>query len=64
MADEQTDKVVWTLGDNQGTVRDLAVMDSGVTSVVNHRVYDSFGNLVSQLEWHLNFCNCFGVHGL
>jgi RHS repeat-associated protein len=48
MADEQTDKVVWTLGDNQGTIRDLAVMDSGVTSVANHRVFDSFGNLVSQ----------------
>jgi RHS repeat-associated protein len=49
MSDEQvSDKVVWTLGDNQGTIKDLAVMDSGVTSVVNHRVYDSYGNLVSQ----------------
>jgi RHS repeat-associated protein len=48
MSDEQTDKVVWTVGDNQGTIRDLAVMDSGVTSVVNHRVFDSFGNLVSE----------------
>jgi RHS repeat-associated protein len=48
MSDEQTDNVVWTLGDNQGTIRDLAVLDSGVTSVANHRVYDSFGNLTSQ----------------
>ena len=55
MSDEQvtTDRhpagqVVWTLGDNQGTIKDLAVMESGVTSVANHRVYDSFGNLVSQ----------------
>ena len=48
MSDEQTDKVVWTLGDNQGTIKDLAVMDSGVTSVVNHRTFDSFGNLKTQ----------------
>jgi RHS repeat-associated protein len=50
MADEQvtTGKVVFTLGDNQGTIKDLAVMDSGVTSVVNHRVFDSYGNLTSQ----------------
>jgi RHS repeat-associated protein len=54
MSDEQVStpaqagQVVWTLGDNQGTIKDLAVMDSGVTSVVNHRVFDSYGNLVSQ----------------
>ena len=36
------------MADNQGTIKDLAVMESGVTSVANHRVYDSFGNLVSQ----------------
>ena len=44
--------VVWALGDHLGTVRDLAVYDSqsGVTSVANHRVYDSFGNLKSQTD--------------
>ena len=53
MADEQVTtpttagKVVWTLGDNQGTIRDLAVTESGVTSVATHRVFDSYGNLVS-----------------
>ena len=52
MADEQVTtagKVVWTLGDNQGTIRDLAVTDpsTGVTSVATHRVFDSYGNLVS-----------------
>ncbi len=62
MSDEQTDKVVWTLGDNQGTIRDLAVMDSGVTSVVNHRVFDSYGNLVSQTN---SAVDClFGYTGL
>ena len=42
--------VVWALGDNLGTVRDLAVYDqtTGVTTMANHRVYDSYGNLKSQ----------------
>ena len=44
----QPGNVVLTLGDNQGTIRDLALCQNGVTSVANHRVYDSFGNLVSQ----------------
>ena len=52
MSDEQTatGQVVWTLGDNQGTIKDLAVIDSGVTSVVNHRTFDSFGNLTSAIN--------------
>jgi RHS repeat-associated protein len=42
--------VVWPLTDQLGTVRDLAVYNSqtGVTTIANHRVYDSFGNLTSQ----------------
>ena len=56
MADEQITtptapgNVVWALADNLGTVRDLAVNNSqsGVTTVANHCVYDSFGNLQSQ----------------
>jgi RHS repeat-associated protein len=61
MADEQvhidsqqdeivTDKLLWALTDNIGTVRDLAVYDptQAATMVVNHLVYDSFGNLESQ----------------
>ena len=46
----QPGNVVWPLTDNLGTVRDLAVYNAatGVTSVANHRVYDSFGNLKSQ----------------
>ena len=54
MADEQvTDPdvagdIVWPLGDHQGTIRDLAVSQNGVTSVANHRVFDSYGDLVSQ----------------
>jgi RHS repeat-associated protein len=46
----QPGSVAWPLTDNLGTVRDLAVYNAatGVTSVANHRVYDSFGNLQSQ----------------
>jgi RHS repeat-associated protein len=42
--------VVWTLADNEGTIRDLAVYNAttGTTSVANHRIYDPFGKLVSQ----------------
>ncbi len=47
---QSTGNVVWPLADNLGTVRDLAVYNAatGLTSVANHRVYDSFGNLKSQ----------------
>ena len=42
--------VVWTLADNEGTIRDLAVYNAqtGLTTVANHRIYDPFGKLVSQ----------------
>ena len=40
--------VVWALGDAQNTIRDLATYDSGVTSIVNHRAYDAYGQLLSQ----------------
>ena len=36
------------MADNQGTVRDLAVVNSGVTTVVNHRVFSAFGQMLSQ----------------
>jgi RHS repeat-associated protein len=38
--------VVWALGDNQGTVRDL-IDNAG--NVVSHINYDSFGRVVSQM---------------
>jgi len=42
--------VLWALSDQLGTVRDLAQIDAatGLTQVVNHRVYDSFGQLTSE----------------
>jgi RHS repeat-associated protein len=48
----QPGNVVLTLTDNLGTVRDLASYNAttGVTSVVNHRVYDSYGNLESSIN--------------
>ena len=41
----QQGSVVWTLGDNQNTVRDLATYNSGTntTTVVNHRVFSAYG---------------------
>jgi RHS repeat-associated protein len=70
LADEQVTNlqtagnVVWPLADNLGTIRDLAVYNaqSGVTSIANHRVYDSFGNLKSQTNAAVDCL--FGFAGL
>ena len=56
LADEQVTTVasagdvIWPLTDHLGTARDLAQYNAGTdtTSITNHRVYDSFGNLVSE----------------
>ena len=56
LADEQVSdllvdgEVLWALTDHLGTVRDLAQRDptTGETTIVCHRVYDAFGNLVAQ----------------
>ena len=44
--------VVWALGDGQNTVRDLATYNSGtgLTTIVNHRVYNAYGRLTSQTQ--------------
>ena len=70
MADEQVTNVatpgnvVLTLGDNQGTIRDLATFDpaTGVTSVANHRIFDSLGNLKSQTNAAVDCL--FGLAGM
>ena len=43
-------QVDWFLTDNQGTVRDVVAYDTllAQTSVVDHLVYDAFGNITSQ----------------
>ncbi len=40
----------YALTDHENSVRDLATYDSGtdITTIANHRVYDSYGNLKSQ----------------
>ncbi|GAB6184544.1 RHS repeat-associated core domain-containing protein [Thermopirellula anaerolimosa] len=42
--------VAWTLTDHLNTVRDIAKFDpqTGATTVVNHLVYDAFGNVTSE----------------
>jgi RHS repeat-associated protein len=52
LADETPTGMVWTLADNQGTVKDL-VDNSGV--VINHVSYDSFGKVVSQSNASVEF---------
>jgi RHS repeat-associated protein len=44
--------VLWPLADHLGTIRDLATHDSSThdTTVANHRLYDSFGNLKSESD--------------
>jgi RHS repeat-associated protein len=46
----QPGNLVWALTDNQNTVRDLAVYNAqtGATSIIDHRQFDSYGNLLSQ----------------
>jgi RHS repeat-associated protein len=52
----QPGDVVWPLSDNLGTVRDLAVYDAAAdqTNVVNHRVYDAYGKLLSETNPQTN----------
>ncbi len=38
----------WLLTDNEGTIRNVATYAAGVTTVQDHLVYDSFGNVVHQ----------------
>ena len=41
--------VSWLLADNEGTIRDVAQYTTGGgTSIVDHLVYDAFGNITSQ----------------
>jgi RHS repeat-associated protein len=39
---------VWTLTDNENTVRDLVIYNSGTTTVVNHREFSAYGELLTQ----------------
>jgi RHS repeat-associated protein len=44
----QSGTVVWTFTDNENTVRDLATYSNGTTTVVNHREFSAYGELLSQ----------------
>ncbi len=40
--------MLWALGDNLGTIRDIADLSGSTTSVTNHRRFGAYGNLVSE----------------
>ena len=40
--------VLWGLGDNLGTLRDIADLSGSTTSVTNHRRFGAYGDLVSE----------------
>jgi RHS repeat-associated protein len=42
--------IYWTLGDNLNTIRDIARYNpaNDTTTIVNHRVFDAFGNVTSE----------------
>jgi RHS repeat-associated protein len=52
LADERGGTVVWALSDNQGTVRDVV---DGNRTILNHVVYDSFGQVVGQSNASVEF---------
>lgn len=56
-ADETTSDVFWALADNQRTVRDVANYDppNDATSVLNHRKFDSFGNITAESNSSVDF---------
>jgi RHS repeat-associated protein len=59
LADEQaTGEVLWAITDHLGSVRDLVDADG---NVVNHIVYDSFGNAVSETNAAID--HLFGFTG-
>jgi RHS repeat-associated protein len=49
-APDQPGDVYWALGDNLNTIRDIARYDpeTDTTCIVNHRVFDAFGNVTSE----------------
>ena len=54
LADEQVTttsspgNTLWPLGDHLGTLRDLADFTGGSFTITNHRVFDTFGRLLSE----------------
>ncbi len=70
LADEQVSSLgsagsyLWPLADQVGTIRDLATHNSSTdeTTVANHRLYDAFGNLVSETNSAID--EVFGFTGL
>jgi RHS repeat-associated protein len=62
-SDGSTIDVYWTLSDHLNTIRDVAAFDdtTDTTSIIDHRTFDSFGNITSDSNG--NFQIVFGFTG-
>ena len=51
-APDEPGEIYWTLGDNLNTIRDIARYNpvTDVTTIVNHRVFDAFGNMTDESD--------------
>ncbi|MBM4089993.1 MAG: RHS repeat-associated core domain-containing protein [Planctomycetes bacterium] len=59
----QTDRLLWPLTDNLGSVRDLAEYNdtTGITAIVDHIIYSAFGDILSKTNPSLD--HLFGYTG-
>jgi len=55
--EESIGEILWGLADNQGTIRDVANYDpiEDESSVLNHRKFDSFGNITAESNSSIEF---------
>jgi RHS repeat-associated protein len=55
--EESIGEILWGLADNQGTIRDIANYDPihDESSVLNHREFDSFGNITAESNGSIEF---------
>ncbi len=54
-------ETLWTLTDEQGSVRDIAKVVNGTATVVNHIMYDAFGNTAAETDVAIS--HLFGYTG-
>jgi RHS repeat-associated protein len=55
--EESIGEILWGLGDNQGTIRDVANYDpiTDTSAVLNHRQFDAFGKITAETNGAIEF---------